>query len=419
MKILIICDIFPPAFGPRMGYLCKYLKRAGWEPVVLTEQIDDTTFSFLAENTDVTYVKFFRTKGRIIRKLEWILILLLDLLFHYKDKKMEKEATQLLNKGGYDGILCSTYRTFPLPAAVHVATKFNLPIIADLRDIVEQYAGNEFIANMPRTFTWLDNRIAASFRKRLLKDRNHALRAVNCVTTVSPWHVEIIKVINPETKLIYNGYDPEIFYPEQIRTSKFVITFTGRLISLATRNPQLLFEAIKELNDDKRITSEKIRIQWFTDAKSQDIIRQEVKKYQIESYMDYYNYIPASEIPGVLNKSSILLQLANLSSTTGPKGFMTTKLFEAFAVEKPILCVRNDEGCLEKTIIETNSGISAKTVSEVKDFILDKYKEWESKGYTTQHIVRDEAAKYSRVSECESFMNIFRSIKQQTTKEIY
>ena len=49
MKILILCDMFPPAFGPRMGYLCKYMRRAGWEPVVVTEQIDDSTFSFLKE----------------------------------------------------------------------------------------------------------------------------------------------------------------------------------------------------------------------------------------------------------------------------------------------------------------------------------------------------------------------------------
>ena len=54
MKILILCDMFPPAFGPRMGYLCKYMRRAGWEPVVVTEQIDDSTFSFLKGETPVT-----------------------------------------------------------------------------------------------------------------------------------------------------------------------------------------------------------------------------------------------------------------------------------------------------------------------------------------------------------------------------
>lgn len=410
MKILIICDIFPPAFGPRMGYLCKYMKRVGWEPIVLTEYIEDTTFSFLAENVDVTYVKFYRSKRKIIKKLEWALIQLLDLLFHYKDKKIEQEATSLLNKGGYNGILCSTYRTFPLPAAVNVATKFNLPIVADLRDIIEQYAGNEFITNLPHTFTWLDDWLITSFRKRLLKDRNQALIAVNYITTVSPWHVEVLKQYNQNTELIYNGYDPEIFYPEQFSTSNFLITYTGRLISLATRDPKLLFEAVRDMDKKKQITSNKFRIQWFTDVKSRNIIKLEAKKYQIERYMDYYEYISASNIPQILKQSSILLQLANLSSKTGPKGFMTTKLFEAFAVEKPILCVRSDEDCLEKTITETNSGISARTVEETKDFILEKYKEWKIKGYTTQKVNKDKISKYSRVNECSQFANIFNQV---------
>ena len=78
MKILILCDMFPPAFGPRMGYLCKYMRRAGWEPVVVTEQIDDSTFSFLKGETPVTYVNFFHSKGKILQKLEWICIFILD-----------------------------------------------------------------------------------------------------------------------------------------------------------------------------------------------------------------------------------------------------------------------------------------------------------------------------------------------------
>ena len=151
MKILILCDMFPPAFGPRMGYLCKYMRRARWEPVVVTEQIDDSTFSFLKGETPVTYVNFFHSKGKILQKLEWICIFILDYFFHYKDKKMAKAASRLLEEGEYAGILCSSYRTFPLPAAQYIAEKYHLPLVIDLRDIVEQYASNEYIAHNFRT----------------------------------------------------------------------------------------------------------------------------------------------------------------------------------------------------------------------------------------------------------------------------
>ena len=251
MKILILCDMFPPAFGPRMGYLCKYMRRAGWEPVVVTEQIDDSTFSFLKGETPVTYVNFFHSKGKILQKLEWICIFILDYFFHYKDKKMAKAASRLLEEGEYAGILCSSYRTFPLPAAQYIAEKYHLPLVIDLRDIVEQYASNEYIAHNFRTFSWLDRKITETFRHKLLRDRNNALRKADQVTTISPWHVEKLQAYNPNTELVYNGYDPELFYPEQHRTSQFVITYTGRLISLATRDPRLLFEAVSRLDVGK------------------------------------------------------------------------------------------------------------------------------------------------------------------------
>jgi glycosyltransferase involved in cell wall biosynthesis len=406
MKLLILCDMFPPAFGPRMGYLCKYMKRAGWEPVVLTEQIDDTTFSFLTGNADVTYLKFYRTKGRISRKLEWLWIQFLDILFHYKDRRMEHEATSLLSKGGYEAILCSTYRTFPLPAAVKVAARFGLPAVADLRDIIEQYPGNEFIAHPPRTLAALDRLIAASFRKRLLRDRNRALTAAAGITTVSPWHVEILKKYNPDTQLIYNGYDPEIFYPEAFRTTQFIITFTGRLLSPAVRSPELLFEAIRDLDKGKEITPETFRVRWHTDTPSEDAIRNEANKHRIAAYMEYPGYVPAHAIPEILNRSSVLLQLANRADENGPKGIISTKLFEAFAVEKPLLLVRSDESYLARLIADSQTGLAATEPGEVCRFLRHYYARWKAQGYTSIEPRRDIIESFSRSKQAEQFMQI-------------
>ena len=413
MKILILCDMFPPAFGPRMGYLCKYMKRAGWTPVVVTEQIDDKTFSFLQGDVPVTYINFFHLKGGILRKLEWIFVLILDFLFHYKDKKIAKAASRLLEEGGYDGILCSTYRAFPLPAAKALAEKYHLPFVADLRDIIEQYAATEYIAHSFRLFPWLDKKVTTAFRNKLLRDRNEALKKADYVTTVSPWHVEKLKAYNLQTELIYNGYDPEIFFPEQHRTSRFVITYTGRLISLATRDPRLLFEAIDRLDREKRISPEQFRIQWYVDSESATMIKQAAASYPIERYMDFSDYVPASEIPGILNRSSILLQLANKVSSDGPKGFMTTKLFEAMAVEKPLLCVKSDESCLESAINKTHTGLAARTADEVYHFILQHYLFWQEKGYTHIEVDREAIEHFSRKRQAEQFMRIFTRLNSK------
>lgn len=409
-KILIICDMFPPAFAPRMGYLCKYLKRMGWEITVVTEYISDDTFSFLTGNADVSYIRFYNATGKIGRRLEWLWVMLLDILFHYKDRKVINACSKILKTNDYKGILCSTYRTFPLPAAQEVAEKFQLPFIADLRDIVEQYASNEYISHSLNTFTWLDTAITKAFRYRLLKDRNKALRAAHCVTTVSPWHVKVLEQYNSNVKLIYNGYDPDLFYPQLIKTQRFTITYTGRLLSLATRNPGLLFDAIVKLAENKIIRPDTFRVVWYTDQESQSIIDQEALRKGVDSFMEYHDYVPASEIPLILNQSSILLSLANKSDQTGPKGFMTTKFFESLAVEKPILCVRSDEACLAKAIKETNSGLAATNVNEVFDFLKHYYGEWQEKGYTSSSVNRNLLLNYSRKEQAKQFARIFEEI---------
>lgn len=405
--------MFPPAFGPRMGYLCKYMQRAGWEPVVITEQIPDNTFAFLCEDIPVTYISYYNATGKFSKKLEWIFIQICDLLFQYKDRKVIKVATNILKEGNFSGVLCSSYRTFPLPAALQVAQKYKLPFIVDLRDIIEQYASDEYMNHLFKSIPWLDKKITSFFKNRLLNKRNQVLKQADCVTTVSPWHVKTLKSYNPRTHLIYNGYDPELFFPQLIKSKQFIIVYTGRLISLATRDPHLLFGAIARLNKEQLISSQKVRLHWYMDKYSKEVLSKLAENYQISDYMDYFEYVPAAQIPEILNHSSILLQLANKMSESGPKGIMTTKLFEALAVEKPILCVRSDEAYLEETINKTHSGIAARTEEEVYQFILTHYKQWEKEGYTYINVERENVKPFSRQKQADQFMQLFTHLNHK------
>ncbi|MDR2920719.1 MAG: glycosyltransferase [Tannerella sp.] len=403
MKVLILCDMFPPAFGPRMGYLCKYLKQSGWEPTVITEHIPDTTFTFLKGDFPVIYIDYYKNKS----KLAWIKIFLLNLFFNYKDRKIYKEALRQIQKQQFDLILCSTYRTYPLLAAQKTAQKAKLPLIVDLRDIIEQYTGAEFISYpLPRLFG-LEKQIVSIFRKKNLKQRNRVLRQANYVTTVSPWHVETLKPYNANISLIYNGYDPDIFYPEAIESDRFYITYTGRLLSIAMRNPELLFLSVRRLSDEHFFTSDTFRMRWYVDEASREILQHEAEKCGIAEYMSYFGYIPASDVPTVLNESSILLLLTNKADASGPKGIMTTKFFEALAVEKPILCVRGDEGCLEEVIRRTQAGLSAHTEEEVYQFIKKYYLQWKAVKHVTSNPDRGEVMKFSRKEQAADFIRIF------------
>ena len=92
MKVLLVCDQFPPGFGPRMGYLCKYLKREGCSVDVVSEYYEDTRYQFLCGNTHAEKtVAFYRKASEGGgSKGEWMKVMLADFLWGYKDRRMYK-----------------------------------------------------------------------------------------------------------------------------------------------------------------------------------------------------------------------------------------------------------------------------------------------------------------------------------------
>jgi len=396
MNILLLCDLFPPAFAPRMGYLCKYLQRAGWKVTIVTEHIEDTTFATLTGNQDVTYVKF---------KTHWLWTLALDILCDYKEKRFFRETMKTAAGKSFDAILCSSYRSFPLLAAAMTSRRLGLPMVVDLRDIVEQYAGTEYISHKIPNMLGLGKRIALAFGKKTIKRRNVVLKTAACVTSVSPWHVSVLKNYNKNVRLIYNGYDAEMFFPAPVESPQFYITYTGRLLSTAMRDPSMFFEAILKLSREGLITPEKLRVRWFVDMKSKQIITEEVRKYAgIDVFMDYFGYIPSEDVPRILNESAMLLVLTNNTS----KGVMTTKFFEYLAVGRPVLCVRSDEGCLAEVIRSTNAGLSAVNVDEIYKFIHHNFEEWSNNRVSNSK--RELVGQFSREAQAKEFMQIFNYI---------
>ena len=409
-KILLLCDAFPPAFAPRMGYLCKYLPEFGWDSVIVTEKISDNIFPQLAENRNVTYVNYYLSDNQFIQNIKYAFVFVADLLFGYKDYVIRKAAQRQIDDHDFSFILVSSYRTFPLKAAVQLSRRNKLPLIMDLRDIVEQFSDNEYISKIFSKNKFINNTFTTFLTKRLLKKRNKALKYADVVTTVSPFHVETLSQYNRNTTLIYNGFAPELFFPKIKYSKQFNIVYTGKILSTTLENPNLLFETVAQLSAKEKITPQLFRIQFYTNEKTKETVRALADKYNIEKFIDCFDMVNSALVPDILHESSVLLLLTN-KQKTGTKGIMTTKFFEYLAVEKPILCIRNDESYLEKAIRETQSGISAKTVEEVSDFILQQYAEWQQQGYTHQQVNKVEIQQYSRKHQAEQFVAIFESLQ--------
>lgn len=397
-KILIVTDSFPPNFAPRMGLLSYHLDKMGWDVTIISE--DNSEIHYNLPNLPKKVYRYNYQANA--SKTEYYLKSALNLIYDHKTNSFLNKFYKEIKNEYFDIVLCSTFNEFPLNLAYKISKKLNIPLLCDIRDLAEQFGSKIYDTN-GQTHNYIGRYFTNLLRKRRIQRRNYVLKKANAITTISPWHLDFIKRYNKNVYLIYNGFSEKDFIAKEVKSNSFNIVYTGRLLDLNTRNPELLFNAIEELK------LEKLRIVWYVDKTSKEIISKELENYPItKSISEINNLVSVSAIPNLLNESSIILVLTNKSTEDGPKGIMTTKFFEAIGVEKPVLCVRSDEGCLSQVIKETNAGLAATNVEEVKSFITKKYKEWENNGFTRQEIVSRE--KFSRENQAKQFVEIFNSL---------
>ena len=409
-KVLLICDLFPPQFAPRMGYLCKYIKDYGWEVLVLTSELDiphdDKDFSFLAKCAEVERICVSNNEQQeYLEAQKYSLAKKMKAFFlpdynrpPYLNEKMFSKGMEILRKQHFDAILCATFQTNPLGVAKRLSEIFNIPWIADLRDIQEQLGK----CDIPFR-DWM-------VMQRMRLRRNYLLRKAAAIVSISPWHINLLKKINPNVHLIYNGFDPDLFKFEQPRiTPKFTMCYPGVVID-SVRDLSFLFTALSHLHSDKVINPDKFQVIVYASTTTHEYVMTHAKHYNIECLIDYKPYVNAAAIPEILHQSSILLLLANKSTPSGPNGIMTSKFFEYLGTGRPILLTRSDEGCLEEALVEAKAGMAARTVNDVYDFIKSKYLEWQTNGYTTGTTDQRIIGKYSRREQAKQFVSILDDI---------
>ena len=389
-RILLITDaVTKPLYTPRVRNLYHYFSQKDIKIDWFTEQHEEIPSNF---NLKLHQIPFYKHNG-LLGKIEWSIKNILNLLFDYKNNFFAKKVLTATQNKNYDLVFCSTFHTFGLKAALKVAQKQNIPLHLDLRDIAEQCDTNEY--NNSKIALGLISKI---YRNINISRRNQVLKQAHSITTVSPWHVNFLKQFNPNTHLIYNGYDSTLFQPRTTKTNYFDIIYTGKWYSPTLQDPTLLFQALAEINNPQ------IRLIWYTNADVHSQISKLAQQHNLTTPLIINNYVPNNEIPNLLNRSSIILVLTN----KGNRGIMTTKFFEAIGVEKPILCVRSDEECLAQTIKKTNAGLAATNVEEVKEFILYHYNEWQQNGYTHINITNKE--QFSRQNQAIQFEKIFNQV---------
>lgn len=407
-NILIVCDNFPPQSGPRMGYLVKYAKRLGWNSYVVA-----------AENksrNDLTGLAGYAIETHIVPQRphrKWNLLHALPFFWPYDylrgECDMRRITFELVDRVKFDLVLCThTYGYFPLSTAYAAAKKAHLPLVIDIRDLGAQnprvsFRELPFSVKVDRLRSWF------SFFSNRRGRRMH--RAAAALTTISPWHAEWLKRWNKNTVCIYNGFDPELFKPVMPRKGeRFEIIYTGTLGEPRGRDFELLIQAVQRMDRARKIAPLTFHVSFYCGTISRtNNIKERIAELGIEQYFEFLPFVPISEVPKLYERASCLLLLSAKSGPNGTHGVMTTKFFEYLAANRPILCVRSDEECLEAAIKETNAGCAARTVEETEDYLLTLYHEWQTSGITQGKTIESKLSLYSRETQAKQFVDLFES----------
>ncbi|MBR1480398.1 MAG: hypothetical protein IJ609_00500 [Paludibacteraceae bacterium] len=403
MKRLLLLTDAPaaPLYAPRMRHLISNLAQTGWNWIVVSERIPAEHFTF----PDCTYLPFtFYKEGNTIwNKCLW----LADKLFDIKEYRLLHFVRRHVQPSDIDAIVCSSFHTFPLPAAARLAREWHLPLLIDLRDIAEQWGDTPYMQHPLHTpFGWLNRCLTRLYTRHSVRLRNKALSHAQVVTTVSPWHQDVLAKLHPDVHLIYNGYDSHTFEPKDEVSDTFDITYTGKIYDFRLRSPQLLFQTLETMQQQGLLPST-LHVHFYCEPTIHTALQELAEQYHISHLVHIHSYVPQNRITPLLHQSSICLLLTNKASSSGPHGILTTKFFEALGVEKPVLCVRSDEECLARVIRDTNAGIAAASVAEVQAFILDKYREWQHRGYTRQPVNAEQKQLFTRRRQAQQFESLF------------
>lgn len=413
-RILILTDLFPPHFAPRIVSIVRYFVKWGASCNVFTEDIKrvrDKAHGRIFEQIEDPCPVCRIPLRKHYNKIES----LKQILWQVKDSLFAKKIDRLTRVSEYDLILAFTFSQFPLKAALLLAQKYHKPLIVDCRDIYEQYNAYAFLAGLPERVSPLWHLPLQLLLKHLVRSRNKILRKTQAITTVSPWHQHIlskgVQGATPPVYCLFNGYEETLFVPTQETNDHFKIVFTGRLLSLGMRNPHLLFDALASTELQELVTAQKLGIYWYVDDHSKQLLRHLLASYpeSVQRLQHFCPMVPFEQVPKVLSESSLILLLNNREESNGPHGIVSTKIFEAMAMQKPILSIPGDGAISDAILQRANVGTSCSSSDEVMQFLKACYRSWQKNGYTCtenadrayiQHFTRQNiACAFARLTE--------------------
>ena len=377
-KVLIITYYWPPAGGPgvqRVLKFIKYLPESGWQPIVLTvakgeyPALDRSLESEIPENCivyktrhiepNILYKSFTGMKVDAPipvavlteRQLNWRkrIAHFIRLNFFIPDAKIlwmpfaMHTGSRIIKEHKPDLILSSSP-----PPTVHLIArrmkkKYSLKWIADLRD--------------PWTDIYsvqLTGKSSITRRSENRLERNVLIDADEIITVSPALEKKFASKFGDHTRItvIPNGFDLDDFSEtdKPMVSKKFTIVHTGKIS--ATQNPVRLFQTFEHMLQTLNGFKNDFELILVGNISSE--IRESIREHGIEACVTETGYVDHKKAIEYMQRAAILLLL--IPNTPDNRGILTGKVFEYMASRRPIFCIGPPDSDLKEIFEETSAG---------------------------------------------------------------
>jgi hypothetical protein len=411
----------PAIGGIRLYGLAKYLPECGWNPIILTPVLPgepDPRFRIIQTpyddvvglwkkrmglNTEKSLnaqLGVSRAKNRpsVIDRL----VYLPNEIITYPDpvrgwyKHAVQAGDRLLQSEKIDAILSSSYPVTCHIIAKTLAEKYQIPWVADLRDL------------------WTQNPYSNHCAPRRFAERRLELRTLgkaSALVTVSEPLADDLSHLHAHKPVyvITNGFDPEdaCFDPPEL-TDKFTVTYTGVLYD-GKRDPVMLFEALKNLIRDGVIDPDRVEVRFY--GSLDPWLFDEIKGAGLEGVVKVLGFVPRSVALEKQRESQLLLLL--LWNNPQEKGVYTGKVFEYLAARRPIIALGGPEESVVKDLLnETQAGYYISSLEDLEVILSKYYSEYVRTG-AIPRTKESAIMKYSHLEMAKKFAHLLDKVQTE------
>jgi glycosyltransferase involved in cell wall biosynthesis len=400
--------------SPRIPALAKYLPEFGWQPIILTTPIGEDAYSqFRIPKDFKATVRVIETHGysspygkkRLASKKYSKIRPFLKFLYKYyceigqypdAEKGWKPFAletvNELLQNEDIDAIVSSSSPVTSHLIAKELKEKHKIHWVAELRDLWTQ--NHNYPYSPLRKF----------FEKRLeLK----TLSTADALVALSSPDAEKLMTLHKGKMVcaITNGFDPDKMSDGKASlSSKFTITYTGQIYP--KQDPSKLLVALKDLISDKTIDPTDVEVRFF--GPENVLLTKYIKELGLSDVVKQTGVVPI-EISLEKQRESQLLLLLKWEDPR-ERGVYSGKVFEYLAAKRPVLATGGTDDVITELLNETNAGIDAKSVEEIKSALRKTYAEYKLRDLISYQGIEEKINKYSYREIAKKFVEVISGI---------